>query len=195
LAGIGLFFGLSWIWSPPTVWMAVVVLLAAPLLIISSRSSALIVCSLTAAFLTLGLMGRLNARTYYSPYQVVALNLPRANDQSAIPVVRVNHSFYQDILDLRPDNVARDKDLAVVRDYYDLPYKIQQTPGHTCIVGAGTGNDISAALRAGATKVTAVEIDPAIQLLGKWIHPERPYQNPKTEAVLCDARTFIRQTD
>jgi hypothetical protein len=195
LAGIGLFFGLSWIWSPPTVWMAGVVLLSAPLLVVSQRSSMLIVCSLTAAFLTLGLTGRLNSRTYYSPYQVVALNLPRTTAEFAVPVVRVNHSFYQDILDLRPESVARDKDLAIVRDYYDLPYKIQTTPGHTCIVGAGTGNDVAAALRAGATKVTAVEIDPAIQFLGKSIHPERPYQNPKTVPVLCDARTFIRQTD
>ena len=33
------------------------------------------------------------------------------------------------------------------------------------IVGAGTGNDVAAALRMGAERVDAVEIDPAIAAL------------------------------
>lgn len=195
LAGIGLFFGLSWLWSPPTVWIACVLLLACPFLRLTPRTSALVVASVTIAFLTLGIVGKLSQRAYYSPYQVVTLALPRSDAAQAVPIVRVNHSFYQDILDCRPENVARDKDLKMVRDYYDLPYRLRSTAGDVCVVGAGTGNDVAAALRSGATEVTAVEIDPAIQYLGYALHPERPYQDPRTRAVLCDARTYLRQTD
>src|SRR5262249_29179082 len=70
-----------------------------------------------------------------------------------------------------------------------------KAPGQVLVVGAGTGNDVAAALRNGASAVTAVEIDPAIQKLGFSLHPERPYQDPRTHAVANDARTFLRQTD
>src|SRR5581483_7794248 len=79
--------------------------------------------------------------------------------------------------------------------YYNLPYRLQTQPGDVLVVGAGSGNDVAAALRHGARSVTAVEIDPAVLYLGRRIHPERPYQDPRTHAVLNDARSFLRQTD
>ena len=42
--------------------------------------------------------------------------------------------------------------------------------------------------------MTAVEIDPTILYLGRRLHPERVYADPRTKAVVNDARTFIRQT-
>ena len=51
--------------------------------------------------------------------------------------------------------------------YYNLPYRLRQAPGDVLVVGAGTGNDVQAALRHNARTVTAVEIDPAILYLGK----------------------------
>ena len=67
--------------------------------------------------------------------------------------------------------------------------------GDVCVVGAGSGNDVAAALRNGASSVTAVEIDPVILRLGEQLHPERPYQDRRTQAVLNDARTFLRQSE
>jgi len=195
LAGIVLFFLLSWIWSPPTVWIAGVLLLACPLLWASPRSTGFVLTCLTLGFLTLGAMGRSDRRAYYSPYQVISLRLPRETAESAIPIVQVNHSFYQDILDCRPESIARFPDLSLSADYYNLPYRVKGEAGAVLVVGAGTGNDVAAALRNGAESVTAVEIDPAIQYLGYALHPERPYQNPRTKAVLSDARTYLRQTD
>ena len=63
------------------------------------------------------------------------------------------------------------------------------------MVGAGTGNDVAAAIRAGAKQVDAIEIDPAILMAGKLDHPEKPYQNPHTRAIVNDARSFLRNTD
>src|SRR5262249_3429140 len=61
-------------------------------------------------------------------------------------------------------------------------------------VGAGSGNDVAAALRMGAERVDAVEIDPAIVALGKMYHPEKPYKNERVRVVIDDARTFLRNT-
>jgi predicted RNA methylase len=47
------------------------------------------------------------------------------------------------------------------------------------VVGAGTGNDVAAAIRAGASYVDTIEIDPAILLTGKMNNPEKPYDNPR----------------
>jgi hypothetical protein len=63
------------------------------------------------------------------------------------------------------------------------------------VVGSGTGNDVAAALRSGASRVDAIEIDPAILMLGETAHPEHPYQDPRVHAVVNDARSFLRTTD
>jgi hypothetical protein len=60
------------------------------------------------------------------------------------------------------------------------------------VLGAGAGNDVAAALRNRAGWVDAVEIDPAIIQIGKQIHPERPYQDPRVHAHVADGRAFLR---
>src|SRR5205807_4042898 len=39
-----------------------------------------------------------------------------------------------------------------------------------------------------------VEIDPAINRLGRQYHPDRPYQDPRVEIHLDDGRNFLRST-
>jgi SAM-dependent methyltransferase len=108
--------------------------------------------------------------------------------------IKVNHSFYQEILDASPQAVAQCTNSADAAAYYNLPYQLGKPVGDVLVVGAGAGNDVAAALRNGAASVTAVEIDPAIQYLGVRLHPERPYQDARTIPVLNDARSFLRQT-
>jgi SAM-dependent methyltransferase len=60
------------------------------------------------------------------------------------------------------------------------------------IVGAGTGNDVAAALRAGVGEVVAVDIDPAIVRLGETLHPEQPYADPRVRIEIDDARRVLR---
>jgi hypothetical protein len=195
LAGIGLFFLLSLVWSPPSVWIGVAVLLATPFLFGHPRTTVVSVASMSLMLLMLGLMGRLDERNYFSPYQVIALRLPKPAEPLATCTIKVNHAFYQDILDCSPQATAQSKAHADAARYYDLPYRLGPDPGDVLVVGAGAGNDVAAALRNGARSVTAVEIDPAIQYLGQRLHPERPYRDPRTIPVLNDARSFLRQTD
>lgn len=59
------------------------------------------------------------------------------------------------------------------------------------VLGAGSGNDVAAALDNGATHVDAVEIDPAIARLGKEHHPAHPYDDPRVTLVIDDGRAFM----
>jgi hypothetical protein len=49
-------------------------------------------------------------------------------------------------------------------------------------------------LQWGAQHVDAVEIDPAINRLGRQYHPDHPYQDPRVEIHLDDGRNFLRST-
>src|SRR5262249_32794546 len=106
--------------------------------------------------------------------------------------VQVNQDSHQQALDLsgRFDRVA---DLATRRRIYDEPYRFGVN-GDVLIVGAGTGNDVAAALRAGARSVDAVELDPVILEIGA-AHPEAPYRDARVRTVNSDARGYLRRTD
>lgn len=195
LIGIGLFFSLSLLWSPPAVWIGLAVLMATPFLFGHPRMAVVSIASMALVVITLGAMGRPDERNYFSPYQVISLRLPKWFEKQATCTIKVNHAFYQDIVDCSPEKAAKDPEIARSVSYYDLPHKLRGNAGDVLVVGAGAGNDVAAALRNGATSVTAVEIDPTIQFLGKRLHPERPYQDARTKAVLNDARSYLRQTD
>ena len=82
---------------------------------------------------------------------------------------------------------------------YALPHLLNRDVGRPAfadvlIIGAGSGNDVSRALQWGARHVDAVEIDPAINRLGKQYHPDNPYQDPRVEIHLDDGRNFLRST-
>jgi SAM-dependent methyltransferase len=195
LAGIGLFFLLSLAWSPPSVWMAICVALALPFLIGQPRLAIVGIASMVVIVIALGTQGRLEDRRYYSPYQVITLRLPVNGGVLPTPTIKVNHAFYQAIENCSGAAVAVSQRSADAAAYYNLPYRFRKEPGDVLVVGAGSGNDVAAALRHGARSVTAVEIDPAILYLGRKLHPEGPYQDSRTKAVVNDARSFMRQTD
>ena len=82
---------------------------------------------------------------------------------------------------------------------YQLPYRLNRDAGgkpfdDVLIIGAGSGNDVAAALAQGARHVDAVEIDPVINELGRIHHPNRPYNDPRVTIHLDDGRSFIRKT-
>jgi Spermine/spermidine synthase domain len=195
LVGIGLFFGLSLLWSGPEVWMGMAILMVAPFLFGSGRLAPMFAGCIAVILLAFGVLGSSKMLTFYSPYQVISLKLPAPDaNGKTVPSIRVNHCYYQDVMDCTPIAADKDEPHRRAADYYNLPYQLQKRAGEVLVVGAGTGNDVAAALRNEATRVTAVELDPAILNLGRMIHPERPYQDPRTRAVVNDARSYFRQT-
>jgi SAM-dependent methyltransferase len=150
--------------------------------------------SIIAAIVMLALIGSsmsLDSYNLYSPYQVLAVS-PVKNGAAQI---MVNHLFYQNILDLGPNGPGMDGDRPRELTYYGLPYQFQKSPDDVLVVGAGSGNDVAAALRHGAGHVDAVEIDPLILQLGRMLHPESPYASDRVTPHVQDARAFFRSTD
>jgi spermidine synthase len=83
---------------------------------------------------------------------------------------------------------------------YSLPHLLNRDAGgkpfeEVMIIGAGSGNDVAAALRGGAKHIDAVEIDPRINSLGRSFHPDRPYADPRVAIHLDDGRSFARNTE
>ena len=193
VAGVLLMFLVSAFWTPPVVWF----LLAFGVLLLFHiwAPGPLLFGSVAVGLALIALAWPANPQwqRIYSPYQLLEVG---QNAQGLMRISAAGH-YYEDVYDLARSNRNLDADpvLARIRDYYELPYRLYgHAPGRVAVVGAGTGNDVAAALRHGAERVDAIEIDPAILMEGKAGHPERPYFDPRVHPVVNDARTFLRTT-
>ncbi len=164
------------------------------------RSTGALVVAATVALVVLLPLARARGEVLvWSPYYRINL-APGVPETADVPngdklgwTLRVNHDYFQRAVDLRPPALAAAPSLVGVASGYDLPYHLASDTNRVLVVGAGMGNDVAAALRAGSGKVTAVEIDPAIIRLGQALHPERPLVDPRTHVVNNDARAFFHQ--
>lgn len=187
LLGLSTFALFSLLALSPFWWFVVGVALVLPLV---PRTAPVLVGA--GAVLAIAALGTSEPNTTWSPYYKVRtqpLRLPAAVDGFD---VSVNEDSHQQAIDLsgRHDAIA---ELATRRRVYDEPYRYGPNE-RVLILGAGTGNDVAAALRAGASQVDAVDIDPVILELGRR-HPERPYSDPRVTVWNREARTFLRQMD
>ncbi len=189
LTGIGLFYLLSYLWTPPPVWILAAVLSLIPFLI--RRRSFLVIGTVSTLSLIafLSVQFRNDQIDTFSPYQILTLIVQR----NAPPEIRVNNVYYQRVLNLG-GREAGSPAVAELTDHYELPYYFKKRPADVLIVGSGTGNDVAAAVRNHASRIDAVEIDPAIQQFGRMLHPESPYEAPNVQPIIGDARAFIKQT-
>lgn len=190
LGGVALMFVISYLWTPPLIWF----LLGAGVLIglqVYGRRP-LLAGLASAALLLVALAWPVvpGWERIYSPYQL----LERGPGMGGLSLIQAAGTYYQRLHDLSPQAQAGFPSRRVVAGYYELPYRLRPGAGRVVVVGAGTGNDVAAALRSGVGHVDAVEIDPAILHFGKLYHPERPYSDPRVTAVVNDARTFLRST-
>jgi len=117
-------------------------------------------------------------------------------------ILRVNRDFHQLMHDLsdralasqaltRQERLNKKFNKAV----YDIPFTLTPERSRALVVGAGTGNDAQAALRNGYKEVYSIDIDGRIIDLGRRMHPERPYSDPRVKTVVNDARAFFEQYD
>jgi SAM-dependent methyltransferase len=203
VTGISLFALLSYGQTTPTVWFACgfcLLLLTLPRRLVDD----VLVVLLGAVVVVVTLP---DSRDYvWSPYYRISVDpLTRVEDRATGSfvefgrpvghVLTVNNDFHQMMLDLRPRQDEHPF-LAAWRAFYDAPYRAREAlpPGPILVVGAGTGNDVSAALRNTGRHVTAVEIDPAIAAIGARLHFEHPYDSPRVSLVIDDARSFFHRT-
>ncbi len=221
ILGIWAFTGICFLSSPPVVWFA---LLGVSLVVFFWRLNGvrIAVGGLFAVMCGLFLMERppgdfrvekwygapqaildlkvAEANTYWSPYQKLTLTALSNGKERVRYVLNTNGSWYQEILNLSPEYVAQHPEyygLPVPLPYhrYNLPFRFVPAPESVLILGSGMGNDVAAALRSGAKRVVAVEIDPLIERLGLENHPENPYGDARVVAVIDDARAYIQNTN
>lgn len=193
LIGVALFALLSFLWMPPAIWMAVAAI--GVLLFLKKERSLL--PSVVAACLAVAILA-IPPRPFlfkpmkydvYSPYQILTVSL-----EHTWPKLLANNTWLQQMVDLSPYLVAVRDDLKPIAAAYGLPYLYKPKPNNVLIVGSGTGNDVAAAIRGGASDIDAVEIDPGIIQIGSSMHPENPYQYSRVHIINDDARHYIRHS-
>jgi len=167
----------------PGVWLTLGVL---PFVWICRRPLAVASGVVTVA---LGVFSGHNA--VFSPYN--RIDIESEGSDIALAVNRDFHQYMHDLSDKRLASTPPESRAAVarVRATYDLPFRLGSQRSRALVVGAGTGNDVQAALRAGYGKVVSVDIDGSIIELGRRLHPERPYDDPRVEPVVDDARAYF----
>ncbi|MFH1811440.1 MAG: methyltransferase domain-containing protein [Pseudomonadota bacterium] len=192
LLGILLFVGLGYLETPPWLWFAIGL---APLLLLgegwrSRARNAVLVAACCA------LVWPSPGETVWSPYQkLIGHQVPAGpggtGNRSPGFLVEISDVFYQVAVDLRPGaTIAGQPELF---PHYRQAFAEVAPGGRILIVGAGTGNDVAAALRAGAARVDAVDIDPAIVRMGQQYHPEQPYADARVHVIVDDARAVFQK--
>lgn len=187
--GIVVMFVLGSFWAPPAIWFGVFFLCLLPFLEREKRSTVVGSITVVLSLLILSLPNSTSLVTIHSPYQQLDV---RPDKDNQMEITAAGH-YHQRIVNLST-SLARNNDTTRIANYYDLAYKMAPDLSSVAIVGAGSGNDVAAAIRAGSEKVFAIEIDPAILHLGRTLHPEKPYQNIAVTTVIEDARDFIRKS-
>jgi hypothetical protein len=185
LLGVVMMLVASTLWTPPLVWFALCLL--AILLFYLRRPPSLfsgiafsVICTIVLAWWPIEpLWSRV-----YSPYQLIEIG---TDQDTGFTLIRAAGHYYQHIRDFAGRQSGDDA------SYYAYPYTAHPALTDVAIVGSGTGNDVAAALSAGAKRVDAIEIDPVIMRVGRERHPDRPYEDSRVRAINNDARSFLRE--
>ncbi|MBI4532330.1 MAG: hypothetical protein HY711_00160, partial [Candidatus Melainabacteria bacterium] len=195
LAGVMVYSLLCFLETPPWIWLGVGFLVV---LCFYHRPWQLGLFFVSLAFAYLASSGSI-----WSPYYRIDLHpvlLPDFHETQPVPAgtfLEVNHMVHQRALNLSDQFLDKHPKLRSSVEYntYNLPYEAVPHPSAVLVLGAGTGNDVAAALRHGAQKVDAVEIDPTILKLGHKLHPEGPYQDTRVNIHNNDARAYLTSTN
>ena len=204
LAGILLFALVSMNQLPPTIWFLIGIIFLF-LVLPQGRSGMLISGAL--CLLTMMFCGAFERNYIWSPYYKIHFShmggYLDSQEKKFVEFgenhgyqVSVNNDYHQMIVNLS----QRDKEnnfFKSWRSLYDFPHRSEGPlgEGRILIVGAGTGNDVSAALRKTQREIDVVEIDPEIIRLGRKFHPEEPYSNPRVNIINDDARHYFVSTE
>jgi spermidine synthase len=198
LVGIAIYTLLCFLSQSPAVWFLIAGVMMACIVWPLARlrwatMAAFLICMVLAS-----IGDRAGGRVLWSPYQKLTLTEVRASGKIVAYDLITNGSWYQHIIDLSPGFTASHawmfQKTPVQENAYNVPYRFYPHPASVLVLGAGTGNDVAAALRNGAGRVTAVEIDPLILKLGRELHFEQPYSSPRVNVVVDDARSYVENT-
>ena len=184
--GVLAFGVLSALRTGPLVWFAIVSVVTVTVLLRTRMERAVGVAS---ALAILGVvMSMAPAGSMWSPYYMVEID----EVSSTQKILRTNGTLHQVMLDFD----ATDDDYVVrTKERFEVAYKAARSLDDVLVVGAGTGNDIANAIRMGAKRIDAVEIDPLFPELGRLHHFQKPYDDERVTVHISDARRWFKRTD
>ena len=108
--------------------------------------------------------------------------------------LRVTHRGQETLIDA--NGVPHQAAMPTAGTDYEIPYdRYGRDVGRVLVIGAGNGNDVSVALRQGASRVDAVDIDAELMAIGERFHPEHPYDDPRVHRFVDDGRAFLERSD
>lgn len=180
--GICSFIVFSLLQWPPVFWMAVYTVFYGVFLYVAYQPRKKIMLFLLVS----GLLYQLDKSSAWSPYYRVSLQkIPEFSQLNPYYCLTVN-GIGQQALSGREH-----------RDfYYAAPYRHLKRRRYddVLIIGSGGGNDVQMAIDAGAGRIDAVEIDPAIAAFGKKFHPLKPYDHAAVHLHIADGRRFLKKS-
>lgn len=183
LLGIVVFSLLSYAWTNPMVWFSLAGILFAYILPRWDREQT--IAAVTVLFIAgfISYAGGFGRNVIWSPYYKILYDVRNG-------VIETNNIGHQQMHDLKQNSFVYQVVHQLNRDAGLKPFE------DVMIIGAGSGNDVTAALMNGAKRIDAVEIDPAINQIGKQSHPNQPYSDKRFEYVekLPDGREVKRST-
>lgn len=146
-------------------------------------------------FLIFYIVSHIDPLSFWSPYQKIDIRRIQLSSQEKPQdfSISISNTHLQYALNLSDERVMTTSYLKHFKAIYEFPYLLFK-PKNALVLGAGSGNDVSAALRKGVEEIDAVEIDPFIAQLGSVLHAEEPYRSPKVNVFIDDARSFVRRT-
>jgi SAM-dependent methyltransferase len=200
LLGIIAFAALSFLWAPSVVWGLIACLLY---VLLADRSRRLLTLIYGAVVVGLLLVETITPGVSWSPYYKVRTQtrvswLPHYNIKNEA-VAGQDDGF----LLIRANGVPHQL-MAPAAWKLERGERIYETPylrlpdnrlQDVLIVGAGSGSDVAIALRKGARRVDAVDIDPRIIQIGAEKNIDRPYANPGVRTNVNDGRAFLEASD
>ncbi len=180
LAGIVGFGTASYLRTSPVIWFGISIGLC---LYFIDRPRKLQVARYAALLFLVGFFSGygptiFGSQILWSPYYKIAYN-------PGLKTIETNNISHQTMLPI--------SELAPA---YSVPHLLNHDAGgppfkDVLIIGAGSGNDVQAALAQGAEHVDAVEIDPVINGIGVRDHPDHPYSDGRVSVHIDDGRSFL----
>jgi SAM-dependent methyltransferase len=181
LLGIVGFFAASWFKTSPHVWFLIC---AMGVVYFIRHWNFKQIASLVGLLFVVGVAsyteGTDSGQIFWSPYYKIRYNAKAGE-------IETNNISHQQMLDVKRHGPAYMLPHLLNRDAGSLPFK------DMLIIGAGSGNDVAAALANGAGSIDAVEIDPVINERGKKDHPNKPFNDSRVKIWYDDGRSFLHK--
>lgn len=193
LSGVVLFEVLGALWTTPLVWFAVI---SIPLLWWGRRYSGRLVFALNAVSTVLALFIVFSAvlgPELWSPYSKIRV-YQFAPDPALGFISTTNGNPQVGCINLDASYKGPEGPLNMEsRSIYEIPYAFMR-PASVLVAGAGAGNEVAVALKHGAGRVEAIELDPVFIALGRALNPHRPFDDRRVFVHVGDARAFFHRT-